>query len=194
VEIPFARRGTRAVEQIDLMKRLWREDHVSHQGQFYKTTDLSIGPCPVQEPHPPIWMGGGAEAVLKRAGRNRRRLYLRHGVFEALRFYLGKNCRGGIRKRPGSEFDKESWNHLSALDENKSRAVASCEAYRKDYYGKVNFDVEAEAVAGPAEICVERLSALFDKGIETLILRLVIPDLRQLDMLAEKVLPRLHLS
>ena len=68
VEIPFATRGTRAVEQIELMKRLWREDHVERRGIFFKTTDLSVGPQTTQRPHPPIWMGGTADTVLKRVG------------------------------------------------------------------------------------------------------------------------------
>ena len=69
--------------------------------------------------------------------------------------------------------------------------MGACEAYLKSYYGKVNFDVAAEAVIGSPEVCVERLRSLFEKGINTVILRLVIPELEQLDLFAEKVLPNL---
>ena len=34
VEIPFEHRGSRAVEQVQLMKRLWTEDNVTHKGQI----------------------------------------------------------------------------------------------------------------------------------------------------------------
>ena len=35
VEIPYEHRGTRAVEQVQLMKRLWTEDNVTHKGQIF---------------------------------------------------------------------------------------------------------------------------------------------------------------
>src|SRR5215204_2929411 len=35
VEIPFAKRGSRAVEQVKLIKRLWTEENVTHRGQFF---------------------------------------------------------------------------------------------------------------------------------------------------------------
>ena len=54
------REESRAVEQIELTKRLWREEHVNHEGEFLKTIDLNVGPRPVQIPNPPIWMGGAA--------------------------------------------------------------------------------------------------------------------------------------
>ena len=68
VEIPYEHRGTRAVEQVQLMKRLWTEDNVTHKGRFYNVENLSVGPRPIQKPHPPLWTGGSAEAALKRAG------------------------------------------------------------------------------------------------------------------------------
>jgi alkanesulfonate monooxygenase SsuD/methylene tetrahydromethanopterin reductase-like flavin-dependent oxidoreductase (luciferase family) len=112
VEIPFERRGARAVEQIDLMKQLWREDHVSYEGEFFKTTDLSIGPHPIQRPSPPIWMGGwsrrGAEASRQDCGW----LHLRDWIFEPLSFDMDKNrcvC-NCARERP--RLNRKSWNHL----------------------------------------------------------------------------------
>ena len=68
VEIPFEHRGSRAVEQVQLMKRLWTEDSVTFKGKFYNVENLSLGPKPIQKPHPPIWTGGSAEVALKRAG------------------------------------------------------------------------------------------------------------------------------
>ena len=68
VEIPFEKRGSRAVEQIQLIKRLWTEENVTHKGQFFQVENLTVGPRPIQKPHPPIWTGGSAEVALKRAG------------------------------------------------------------------------------------------------------------------------------
>jgi alkanesulfonate monooxygenase SsuD/methylene tetrahydromethanopterin reductase-like flavin-dependent oxidoreductase (luciferase family) len=40
VEIPYEGRGSRAVECVQLMKRLWTEDNVTHKGRFYNVQNL----------------------------------------------------------------------------------------------------------------------------------------------------------
>jgi probable F420-dependent oxidoreductase len=62
----FKNRGRRFEEQIKLMRKLWQEPVVSFEGQYYKVTAAGINPLPVQRPIP-IWIGGSAEAALKRA-------------------------------------------------------------------------------------------------------------------------------
>src|SRR5262244_503841 len=67
VEVPFEGRGGRAVECVQLMKRLWTEDNVTHKGRFFGVQNLTLGPRPIQKPMP-IFTGGSAEVALKRAG------------------------------------------------------------------------------------------------------------------------------
>jgi alkanesulfonate monooxygenase SsuD/methylene tetrahydromethanopterin reductase-like flavin-dependent oxidoreductase (luciferase family) len=50
-------------------------------------------------------------------------------------------------------------------------------------------DVEKHLVVGSAEACAERIRSFFDKGLQTVILGQVVPDLEQIDRLANKVLP-----
>ena len=66
---PFNKRGAHADEGLALCKKLWTEETPSHDGQFYKFNDVHFGPKPVQKPHPPIWVGGGSTAALKRAAK-----------------------------------------------------------------------------------------------------------------------------
>ncbi len=54
VGVPFAGRGSRAEETVRLIKRLWTEDGVNHQGRFFRVENLTIGPRPIQSPHPPL--------------------------------------------------------------------------------------------------------------------------------------------
>ena len=49
-------RGPRLEEGMAILRRLWTEDHVSHQGRFYQFRDLTLEPKPVQKPCPPIWI------------------------------------------------------------------------------------------------------------------------------------------
>lgn len=61
-------RGAITDEAVDLMRRLWSEDAVTHAGRFYNTHELTINPKPVQEPMP-VWFGGRSPAAYKRVGR-----------------------------------------------------------------------------------------------------------------------------
>jgi alkanesulfonate monooxygenase SsuD/methylene tetrahydromethanopterin reductase-like flavin-dependent oxidoreductase (luciferase family) len=53
------RRGKHFEESIELVRRLWTEDEVSHQGRGYKLDRITLGVRPVQKPTPPIWIGAG---------------------------------------------------------------------------------------------------------------------------------------
>jgi probable F420-dependent oxidoreductase len=62
-------RGKRADEAIVLMKKLWTEEQVSFEGQFYSVHDLNLLPRPYQKGGPPVWIGGRSKAAFRRAGR-----------------------------------------------------------------------------------------------------------------------------
>lgn len=51
-------------------KQLWRQSPASFNGRFYRYSDIRCEPFPVQEPHPPIWVGGHSRAALRRAARH----------------------------------------------------------------------------------------------------------------------------
>jgi len=58
--------GGRTAEAVALMKRLWTEDGVDHQGRYFRVEGLSLRPRPVQRPHPDVWFGGYSPAALRR--------------------------------------------------------------------------------------------------------------------------------
>src|SRR4029453_6561570 len=61
-------RGKRADEAIVLMKKLWTEEQVTYQGQFYSVRDLTLLPRPCQNGGPPVWVGGRSKAAFRRGG------------------------------------------------------------------------------------------------------------------------------
>src|SRR5690606_15645764 len=63
------RQGRRAEEFIAVLRRLWTDQVVEFQGEFYQVPRMRMDPKPVQRPHPPILLGGSAEPALRRAGR-----------------------------------------------------------------------------------------------------------------------------
>ena len=58
-------RGRRANEALTLLSRLWSEDSVDFDGEFYRYKGAHIEPRPVQRPLP-LWIGGASKAAIRR--------------------------------------------------------------------------------------------------------------------------------
>jgi probable F420-dependent oxidoreductase len=69
VGVDSARRGARGEEFIACLKAIWTEPEVEFEGEFYQVPRVRVEPKPVQQPHPPLLLGGTAEVALQRAGR-----------------------------------------------------------------------------------------------------------------------------
>ncbi len=67
--VPKGDRARRTDEAIVLMRRLWEEDKVTHEGDFFTCHDVSITPKPFFQPSPPVWIGGRSPAAARRVGR-----------------------------------------------------------------------------------------------------------------------------
>ncbi len=65
---PTARRGRRMDEALEILSRLWREDDVCLDGEFFRLDHASIAPKPVQQPLP-LWVGGSAPKAIERTAR-----------------------------------------------------------------------------------------------------------------------------
>jgi len=65
---PRQGRGQRTDEGLEIISRLWSEDHVSFSGRHYRLDDASIAPRPVQQPLP-LWVGGSAPQAIERTAR-----------------------------------------------------------------------------------------------------------------------------
>jgi probable F420-dependent oxidoreductase len=64
-------RGDRARwfdEALPLIRRLWTEESVDHDGERFHFEAVSVRPKPVQQP-PDVWLGGLAPSELRRIGR-----------------------------------------------------------------------------------------------------------------------------
>jgi probable F420-dependent oxidoreductase len=64
--VPYQRRGARTEEFVHCLKEIWTQDVVCFDGEFYRVPPARVDPKPVQRPHPPLLMGGGAERALRR--------------------------------------------------------------------------------------------------------------------------------
>ena len=69
LEEDFGNRGRRMDEAIDVLRSYWADEQVDFDGEFYSATAMAMEPKPAQAGGPPIWIGGGSNAALRRAGR-----------------------------------------------------------------------------------------------------------------------------
>ncbi len=65
--VPMQQRGRRFDEWLDCLHALLTEDPVAFDGEFYTVPRSYVAPRPVQQPRPPLLLGGTAEAALRRA-------------------------------------------------------------------------------------------------------------------------------
>ena len=65
--VPLAQRGAVTDEYLGLLRRLWTEPAVTHEGPFFQCREIALEPKPVRSGAIPTWIGGKAEASLRRA-------------------------------------------------------------------------------------------------------------------------------
>lgn len=67
--VPFHRRGRIADEYLEAIIELWTSESPRFSGEFVEFDDIAFEPKPVQKPHLPIWIGGDADAALRRVAK-----------------------------------------------------------------------------------------------------------------------------
>jgi probable F420-dependent oxidoreductase len=65
--IPYAERGPRVTEHIEVIRAMWTQEKPTFDGQFTSFSGIQSRPLPVQKPHPPILVGGMSPPALRRA-------------------------------------------------------------------------------------------------------------------------------
>ena len=67
--IDIGRKASRANEALEIIRRLWQGETVSFHGKHFNIDGAKLSPRPVQQPNPPIWVGGFSQAAARRAAR-----------------------------------------------------------------------------------------------------------------------------
>jgi probable F420-dependent oxidoreductase len=66
LQMPFEQRAERCREHLDVMKALWCDEVSEYRGDHYRLRPCRMYPKPVQQPHPPVHVGGESDAALRR--------------------------------------------------------------------------------------------------------------------------------
>ncbi len=67
--VDMKHRVSRFTEAIEIMRRLWTEDAVTHDGRHWRFERMTIRPRPKRNPHPPIIVAAHVDKAVERAGR-----------------------------------------------------------------------------------------------------------------------------
>ena len=192
----------RVVEGISILRRLWSEARVTHQGKYYQFKDVELLPKPVQHPVPIYMAINPKEAHVDRVTIDRiLRRVAAHADgwqtdatpvetfrqrFDAIRDYAA---------RQGREPSKlDSCLHLMVnINDDREVAFREAEAFLRSYYGAGAVSRERAELwlaYGPPAAVIEKIQVYLDAGCTTPVLRFVSPHLKeQLQRCIEEVLP-----
>ncbi len=66
---PYRKRGALTDEHIEIFKAACAQEVPEYRGEHFRTSGMVFFPRPVQQPHPPIWVGGNSRFALRRSVR-----------------------------------------------------------------------------------------------------------------------------
>jgi alkanesulfonate monooxygenase SsuD/methylene tetrahydromethanopterin reductase-like flavin-dependent oxidoreductase (luciferase family) len=195
-------RVRRVVEGITILRRLWSEARVTHEGTYYRFKNVELLPKPVQQPVP-IYMAINPRETRVDAATIERILHrvAAHADgwqtdatpvetfrqrFDAIRGYAARLGRDPAKL--------ESCLHLMVnINDDRDKAFSEAESFLRSYYGAgaVSRDrAELWLAYGPATAVIEKIQAYLDAGCTMPVLRFVSPNLKdQLQRCIEEVLP-----
>lgn len=184
------RRVARFNEGLALMKACWTEPTIVFDGDFWQLDGAAMEPKPVQQPHPPVWIGGNHPAALARAVR------AADGFFGAgsqttaqfveqmrvIRDELSEQGRDPATFRTA----KRVYIHV---DDDAERGRERIEHALAVHYGRPGWS--GIPVSGSPDACISGLREVAAAGAEMILLNPMVDEAEQLERLAAEVAPQL---
>ncbi|MDP7085585.1 MAG: LLM class flavin-dependent oxidoreductase [Dehalococcoidia bacterium] len=183
-------RARRFEEGVQLMKKLWTQDKVTFRGRFTQLDNQSIDPRPLQNPHPPIWIGAVSPGALKRAVRLGDG-WMGAGASSTSNFTEEIKLIRQYLEEEGRDPDTFTLSKrvYVAVDRDKKRADQKL----REWFGRYSGDPEKIRVAvfGSEDECIDELAKVVAEGIEMLMVNPLYDFEEQAERLAKDVLPKL---
>ena len=197
LEIPVQTRGRRTDEMLEVMKRLWSEEHVTHQGRFFNFEDVTLLPQPCQKPHPPIWVAGRSEAAMRRAALAADGWY--PYLFTVRRIKASNDTIREMAQQAGRDLSNFHWglNQPTAIAEDSKEARSAAVAHVGQRYVTPERSAEdiaqALCVTGTPQECVKAVEERIEAGVRDFNFGFLSGDpdgmYRQMQLFAKKVMP-----
>lgn len=200
------------MESLELLKRLWSESSVTHDGDHFSYEDVFVEPRPTEDM--PIWIGGHADIAIKRAAyRGDAWIASASSTTEDLERQIG------VYEDSLDEFDEDREDHQVILmrdcfvGDSVEHARETIEPHLLELYklyarwGQTYMDeheievdyeeLEEKFVIGSPEDCVEQLRVYDDLGVDQVVIRCQFPGQDQastmdcLERFGTEVIPEL---
>lgn len=178
---------------LALMRRLWTEDRVDHEGRFWQLNGVAMEPKPVQRPAPPIWFGGAAPQALRRAVAHADGFFGAGSQTTAAFVEQVRTVREALSEsgRDPATFRIAKRVYL-AVDDDAERARRRMGEELRRIYGYFGApDLTPVSVTGPGAAVVAGLREVVAAGAELILLNPLFDDAEQLERLASEVVPQL---
>jgi probable F420-dependent oxidoreductase len=197
------------LESIELLKRLWREDSVTHDGDFWSFEDVFVSPRPDDVP---VWIGGHADVAIKRAAyrgdawiasasSTPEDLEEQIDTYEAAleEFGMDRVDNDVILMRDCYVADsvEDARETIEPYLLNLYRLYARWgQTYMDEHEVEVDYDeLDEKFVIGSPEECIDELETYEDLGVDHVLIRCQFPGqpqestLRCLERFGEEVIP-----
>jgi probable F420-dependent oxidoreductase len=182
--VPVRARARRFEDGLRLLQRLWAEDDVSFDSEWWQVEKLELEPKPRQRPRPPVWFGARSEPALDRAVR------LGDGWIgsgsaapDEFRRHLGDvrhRLDAAGRDPEGFTLAKRVYVHVA---DNRRHGLEHVRSWFGANYGNPDLG-ERVAIVGPAAECTDRVGDIAALGLDEILLNPVDDDVEQIEALA----------
>ena len=174
-------------ETVEIVKSMWTNAETNYDGKYYKMSRANCDPKPLQQPSPPVWIGGGGEQLTLRVVAEHADVSNFGSSLEEFtkkRAILQDHCRiigrdeDTIRKTISSEvFIRETEKEI-------------IEAGSKNLWGEPAESWRAKALVGTPEQVSEKIQKYLDAGCTGFIPWCAdYPSTETLELFATKVIP-----
>ena len=180
-------------EGLRLMKALWTEPRVTFDGRFWQLDGAAMEPKPFQKPYPPIWFGANHPAALRRAVRYGDGFFGAGSTTTAQfaeQVPIVREALAEAGRDPASfRIAKRVYIAVDDDAERVRQRVADGLQQLYSYFGLSG--LEAVAVFGPPDTCVDGVREVAEAGAELILFTPVFDATEQMERLAAKVVPQL---
>jgi alkanesulfonate monooxygenase SsuD/methylene tetrahydromethanopterin reductase-like flavin-dependent oxidoreductase (luciferase family) len=184
-------RAKRMEEGVQVMRKLWAGPNVSHEGKFYKFSDVTITPRPTKGSLD-VWIGGKSDLAIKRTAR------YGDGWFPS--FVSPEEFKDGIGKliEYGKQYNREINTReagvliFTHINENRSRAQEITQKFFSGFPAPVEA-MAARCAIGSAQECIDKVQSYVEAGCSKFVLWPIVPPeelVSQIERYGKEVIPQ----
>ena len=183
-------RFERLTEQLEIITGLWEtaiDDSYSFAGEHYHLTDSPARPKPVQQPRPPILIGGGGKVRTPQlAARFADEFNMPFNTLDGTAAQFERVREACGRSGRGRDSIILSAAQVLCVGENEAGV-----ARRAQRIGREVSELRANGLAGTVDEVVEKIQSFANVGARRMYLQVLdLTDLDHLQLVAEEVMPQ----